>query len=889
MSLGVFADNIRLLRLRQGLTQEDLAVASGVSLRTIRDIEAGRVARPRPSTVRLLADALGLSGAERDTFRQRALLPSTPSAPSDAADVGSAGPEVPHDRAPAELPRGLASFVGREKELALLSDTAASATADTPLPVYLIGGLPGVGKTALAVHAGHALAHLFPDGQFFVRLHGHTTGVGPADPGDVLRALLVADGVEAALVATLPDWQVTVDRRASLWRTRMTGRRALVILDDAASSQQVAPLLPPAAECLVLVTSRHRLIGLADAAVLELAPLSADEAVRLFNRLSHRHDAAHPSDDELAAVAHVVRSCWYLPLAVAATACRLRQRPAWRVQDLATELGDARTRLSLMRDEQAAVAAALDVSYRSLPAARQRLFRLLGLRPGTDIDRYAAAALGGTSAAAAAQHLQALYDDHLLTEPMPGWYRMHDLIAEYTGALVGTDPAGERHQALHRLLAYYRSTATNAARHICDPRATDHQSSTPAAEAQPRIANWSQAMAWFHANISSLMATAHRCANDGEHRWTIAIASATADFCGQTGRWNEAIWLHRAARAAAELLEDKPSLAESTYNLANVLRISGNSTEAAYLFAHALSAYRDIGDDAGQAWTLTKLGALRWETGDHAAALDILTKAHDIFDHLDNQLGRAHALADLAGAHLVAGDGRAAAGPARQALDLFRTLGDRNGQAAALNTIGGIQRANGASPEAISSFRKSLETFEAAGNRFGQAQALNNLGHVTLDTEEYPTAAEYLTLSVELSRAIGDRNGEAYALSGLGVALQSLTDAPAAIATVTQALTIFRETGDRRGEAIALTSMATILRHQERFNEAKVIYDRAANVARQTNHPSEEADALSAAGRCAAQLNDTTTATANLKEALKIYQRIGATARTAAVLDELRS
>ena len=347
------------------------------------------------------------------------------------------------------LPRDIAAFTGRQDELAqLLGTLAAAAAGGGVVGIHAIDGIAGVGRTTFAVHAAHRLAEAFPDGQFFLPLHAHTPGQRPADPADALASLLLAAGVPAAKIPPgLPA-------RAGRWRDQVAGKKILLVLDDAASREQARPLLPGSAASLVLVTSRQRLTALADATVISLDTLPPDQAAVLLARL-----AARPGiRAEDAAVAEVTRLCGHLPLAIGMLASQLRHHPAWTTGQLADGLAYARDRLSLTYAGNLPVAAAFGLAYADLTPDEQRLFRRLGLIPVPDFDAHAAAALDGTTLDRAARRLGELHDLHLLTEPVSGRYRLHDLLREHARALAAADDTAESDAAAGRLLDYYLQT-----------------------------------------------------------------------------------------------------------------------------------------------------------------------------------------------------------------------------------------------------------------------------------------------------------------------------------------------------------------------------------------------------------------------------------------------
>jgi hypothetical protein len=305
--------------------------------------------------------------------------------------------------------------------------------------IHAIDGMAGIGKTTFAVHAAHQLAATFPDGQFFLRLHAHTAGQRPVEPGDALAGLLLTAGVPAAQIPP------GLEARAGRWRDQVAAKKVMLLLDDAAGHEQVRPLLPGSADSLVLVTSRRRLTALEDATVISLDTLPPGEAAQLLARLAGRPDLG----SGVGAGGEITRSCGFLPLAIGMIASQLRHHPTWTAASLAGSLAAARDRLGLMHAENLSVAAAFDLSYQDLTPAQQQLFRRLGLIPGPTFDAYAAAALDSTSLDQILRDLAELYDQHLIIELAPGRYQMHDLLRAHARALAAQlDPGRDRTRPL---------------------------------------------------------------------------------------------------------------------------------------------------------------------------------------------------------------------------------------------------------------------------------------------------------------------------------------------------------------------------------------------------------------------------------------------------------
>jgi transcriptional regulator with XRE-family HTH domain len=407
----VFGDVVRANRARLGMTQEELAGKAGVGVRSIRDIEAGRVGRPRPGTVRLLADAFALRDTARDRFHESALV----------AQLDEPAPGRP---VPAQLPADVAGFTGRTGYLGQLD--ALLGIAVRPPATVVIAGTAGVGKTALAVHWAHQVRHRFPDGQLYVNLRGFDHTATPTDPGAVVRRFLDALYVPAHLVPADPDAQ------AALYRTLLADRRMLVLLDNARDSEQVRPLLPGASGCLVLITSRSELTGLIAAEGARALPvdlLTSDEAHELFaRRVGADRFVAEPR-----AFAEIVAHCARLPLALAIAAARATAHPHLPLAALAADLCDSHDRLDALTtdDTGTGIRAVFSWSYRTLSLDAARLFRLLGLHPGPEVTARSAASLTRSPPAQVRPLLAELARAHLLTEHAPGRYAFHDLLGDY--------------------------------------------------------------------------------------------------------------------------------------------------------------------------------------------------------------------------------------------------------------------------------------------------------------------------------------------------------------------------------------------------------------------------------------------------------------------------
>jgi tetratricopeptide (TPR) repeat protein/transcriptional regulator with XRE-family HTH domain len=817
---------LRRLRAEARLTQEELAEAAGLSPRSVSDLERGLHRTARKDTAVLLAGALGLAGPVAEVFvaaaRGRASVAEVLAA-RDAPGAFAAA-------ATRSLPRDIAAFTGRQAELAyLLGALVEAAAGGGVVGIHAIDGMAGIGKTTLAVHAAHRLTATFPDGQFFVPLHAHTPGQRPVDPADALASVLLTAGVPAAAVPP------GTEARAARWRDHVAGKKILLLLDDAAGHEQVRPLLPGTPGSLVLVTSRRRLTALEDATVISLDVLPAGEAAALLARLAGRPDLGPGAG----LAGEITRLCGYLPLAIGMIASQLRHHPSWTPGQVAAELAAARDRLALLRAENLSVAAAFDRSYADLSADQQRLFRRLGLVPGPSLDGYAAAALDHTSLAEARRHLGELYDQHLLTEPAPGRYQLHDLLREHARALADTDDPAETDAATSRLLDYYLHTAVTAGQHI--PTVTAPQGRPPAGPQPAQIPDLStlgQAAAWLETERPNLHAAADHAAASGRHLHAVQIPAAVGDFLRAHGDWEQSAALHRIALAAA----------------------------------------RQAGDGPGQALALRQLGILAWLTGDLPAADARLTQAAALYGEAGDRPAQAYALVQLGMVHQLSGDYPAAATTRQQALALARAAGDRLAEAQALVHLGEIQQLTGDYPAAAASFEQALALHRDLGNLIGEADALGNLGSVRLETGDYSAAAASAARSLAIYRDVGYRPGQAWTLNDLGLVQQLTGDYPAAAASHQQALALFGDLGNRLGQAEVLNRLGELATRTADTLQARGHHAQALAIARDLGATPEEARALEGLGNSHLHDGNTGEASAHLRQALAIYQRIGSPA-----------
>jgi tetratricopeptide (TPR) repeat protein/transcriptional regulator with XRE-family HTH domain len=883
------------------MTQQALADAAGVSLRTVSDLERGVATTPQRETVRLLGDALSLIGVERTRFETAAGIRPPEVVPAAAA------------AAMRSLPRDVASFTGRQRELDQL--TSAAQASGGVVGIHAIGGMAGVGKTAFAVRAAHRLADRFPGGQVFLPLHGHTPGQQPVDPSDALASLLLAAGVAPGQIPQ------GMEERAALWRDRIADKRLLLILDDAAGSDQIQHLLPGSGESLVLITSRRHLSALDDAITLSLDTLPAGDAAALLVRLAARPglSAGDPGVEEISGL------CGHLPLAVGMMARQLRHHPSWTAAGRAAELASARDRLGLMVTENLSVAAAFDLSYADLAEDQQQLFRRLGLHPGTDIDGYAAAALVGSSLADGRRGLEGLYDQYLLTESDHGRYRLHDLLREHARALANRlDAHEQRSTALDRLLDYYQRTSAAANSRIANQihRAPSTDGNKPGSAA-PDLNDQVLALAWARSERANLLNCLDHAAGTGRLDRVAPLTTGISGLLMQDGPWTDAVGRHSAAARAAQQLGDASSRANALCDLGAAQLQAGDAPGALQAHEQALDIYRGLGDRLGQANALFGLGethlmlsdfaasALELEqalsicrawgnrpgqamilnvlatipglSGDYPAAIAAAQEALDICRELGDLLGQIRALVMLANMHQLTTDYPAAQQVLDEALPICREMGDRPGLARILLTQVGVLRPTGQYAPALVALEEALHIHRDLGSLRGQVSALTHLGGVLHKTGDYPAALRALDEALRIAREQDLLVGQGYALHTRGCLMRQTGDYPRAAQDLDQALVICRDTDNRGALAEVLNDRGELHRVCGE-TAARSCHQESLDLARAIDSPWDQANALAGLGRAALAEDDTVQARDLLEGALGIFERIGG-----AEIQELRS
>jgi tetratricopeptide (TPR) repeat protein/transcriptional regulator with XRE-family HTH domain len=737
-TVGELAELLRRLRRRQARrmrdtpwTYRELAARTGWARSAIGQYLSGRTLPPT-DRFDALVELFGATPVERgvlatvrDRVEEAQRRPWGGPPAGRVADAEAAGPAVAGASGgwapvvPRQLPARVPGFAGRAAALALLDGLLDS---DAPYPAVVIStvsGTAGVGKTALAVHWAHRVADRFPDGQLFVNLRGFEPAGPPMAPAEAVRGFLDALGVPPERVP--PD----LNAQVGLYRSVLAGRRVLIVLDNAAAVEQVRPLLPGSAGCLVLVTSRYRLTALTvvdGARPLPLDLLTVDEAGDLLaGRLGAGRLTAEPG-----AARVLIDACARLPLALSIVAARAASNPRFTLASLGAELTGSNG-LDVLDGGDAAtdLRSVLSWSYERLTPAAARMFRLMGLHPGPDVSAAAASSLAGTDAR---PMLADLTRANLLIEHTPGRYTFHDLLRTYATELADAYDAEERAAARGRILDHYLHTAHAAARHIAAHRNEVTPEPPRCGVAPEPISNHQRAMAWFGAERAVLLAAIRQAATTGAPTHTWQLAWSVFFFLHMRGRWDDALGTQQVAFAAARDTGDPAAQAMVCRDLAHAYTRLDRYDEAGAHLRQALRLHAGLGDRDGVAWTHHRIAWTADQRGRHAEAIHHSDQALRLFHETGNLWGRAHVLNCTGWYHAQLGDQQRALDHCRQAFDLYRVLDNDIGQANALDSIGYAHHHLGEHERAAAYYNRALEFFRRLGEPYYTAQALAHLG-----------------------------------------------------------------------------------------------------------------------------------------------------------------
>lgn len=726
-SVPEYVRELRKLKLWAGNPSlERLRRLTGFPRSTLSDaLNPKRSTLPAIDLVRALVEACGRTDREAETW-----LTAWRRVAAAQGEVGEppASTEHPPSSSSGLVPRQLPvigrHFIGRLDEAVVLDELSASMEESLTAAVAAVDGMAGVGKTAFAVHWARTRADRFPDGQLYVNLRGFDPRQPPTSSAEALRGFLDALQVRPERVPA------TVEAQAAMYRSLLAGRRVLVVLDNARDLEQVRPLLPGAAGCMAIVTSRNRLTGLVaaeGARPVTLAPLSRTEAEQLLTvHLGHDRVATVPE-----AVRCLIEACSRLPLALAVLASRLAVDSSLSLEALSEQLAETRLAALSVGDPATDVQAVLSWSYRQLSDEAKRMFRLLGSSPTPELSVAAAASLAGVSKQRTVPVLRQLVTASLLTEQLPGRYGFHDLLRWYAAELAEQEePPDERRAAAERALEHYLHSAYLGAR-LLQPNREPISLRTPRDGVLVTSADdRDSALAWLDSEHAGLLATVEFAAERGYDRYLHQLAWCLTGYLDLYGYGRDLVTVQRAALEAAERLGDPYEQAVANRDLARACLHLREFDQARGRLEHAVRLFDRLGEHVEQAHAhyLLIVLAERLPEPDQRAALEHAERALALYRRGEYRVGEAKALNALGWSYAQLGDFENALSNCEQALALLRELGDPNGEADTWDSLGWIHHHLGDVSRAVGCYRRAVALYEELGSPADEASTLVALG-----------------------------------------------------------------------------------------------------------------------------------------------------------------
>jgi DNA-binding SARP family transcriptional activator len=812
---------------------------------------------------RELADKLGLDPSQRLSSLQYAILSGgvnhdeggvpEETAPAPGPDPVTMVVTPDHSQPPAastwcSLPHDVIDFSGRSTEVSALL-TVTRRKRSTALVISAIDGMGGIGKTTFAVHLAHLLVGDYPDGQYFVDLHGHSLGIDPVAPEQALERMLRASGMQPELIP------ISLEDRSAAWRARMAGKRALVVLDNATDAAQVRPLIPGTPTGLVLVTSRRKLGALDGSVSISLDVMSRDDAVTLFARIVGDQRSAEDPEN----IARAVELCGRLPLAIRIAAARLRDRSSWAIADLVERLETHTRRTRLLQVGDRNVMAVLKLSYRYLNPSQRTLFRLLSVHPGTDFDVYSAAALTGLSLEDVEYGLDILFEFNLLRQHTPDRFFFHDLIRDCAHQLLqATDSDTEQRDSMRSLLDYY----VHEVHRCCEQLDSTAWSMSINEIARPRHlrspGSHQEATRILASDYQSIVASAKFALDEGLGGHARKLLVMLVPYLKLSNFRDAPFHMFQQALTFAQADQDKRGQSACLHAMALISSERQFPLQAKEYLKQAIFLSEEDRDLKRKSLQLVELGVMYFNDDRLFEAEEALLTAQAIDAEALDDVLRVKIANNLGVVYRDLGKLDDSLEQFEMSLALNSASGPRHMQFHILWNIGMVFHSKHRNDEAATRFEESLLVSRDANFRFGEALALNGLSSVARSLGNLTQSVEFGRSALDLSREFGLSVVECEALCALGEAAVASGDIDHADATFKQAEESGRRYGYRRYIARAMEGMAHVCAARGQADQARAYWIRAvetypagmADAAYPLQHLNEQSASVASCFRC---------------------------------------
>ncbi|GAB3809734.1 XRE family transcriptional regulator [Kribbella italica] len=797
-SEAMLGELLREFRTAAGLTQGALAEKAGLSEQAVSLLERGTRRRPRVSTVRALAEALGLDPQQEQRLSAAAKGSGTPQPVQAATELSSL------IVAPRQLPPTLADFTGRGAELDTLLSTLVGEQHTGIVRMAAVTGMGGVGKTSLAVHAAHLTVDHYPDGHLYIDLRGYGPGE-PIQPRDALTQLLRSLGFDSQ---SIPE---TVDEAAALYRSRLAGLRILVLLDNANGAAQVRQLLPGAPGAAVVVTSRRSLTTLPGFVQVRLTPLTESDSISLLGKMVGESRVA----TETAAVRTISRLTGRLPLAVRLIGARLAARPAWPIEHVTDQLRDEQRRLDELGTGHNGVRSNIAASVEFLATSDQLVERqaataldFLGLPNGTELVTITTAHLLGESEHHTEEMLERLVDLNLLESTAPGRYHLHDLIQAYAREQSSQRLSeGTRTDALSRVLVFYTGLAWRC------QQATHREGSRLAMAGDslrtvPEVTDVNAVLRWFDTEWTNLTGAFHQAQRIPALRSLLPeLTLALFGYFEARASWTEMRALLVIGRQIAGELNQQRLAAWLEHDLGIPSAEENAREESLTHFQDALTLFREIGDPIGQARAASSVSHLLEQLGRLDEAVESAEESLELSQRIGDHALEGLSYLALGTLYSRRGDTVLADRAFNRSIALAtmsgseRSLGKRYQVAADSHALAGQL------PQAVELMTKALSTFERLSDENGRSESHSRLSTFYLELGDVAEARRNAEAGAALARALGNHQREGEALIALGK-IEQATEQLGAARTHWRAAATLLHSQSPHQEAIALTLLA---------------------------------------------------------------------------------